>query len=99
MENTKLHGRDLTAAELVRLMDEYVNSHGDSDFAKVAEEVTTRVHRTLQQKLMGLFVAVIASWAAKTEHQYDLRNEATVKLAKRIIEATGDKYDRHLPCI
>ena len=100
MENNEIpHGRTLSPEQMARLLDEFVNGHGEREWKEVAKEITTRVHRTLQQRIMGLFIATIESWAAKTPDQYDLRNEATVKLAKKIIDATGDKYDRHLPCI
>jgi hypothetical protein len=45
---------------------------------------------------MGLFVACIEAWAVAPS---DGRNEATVKLCKRIVDSTGDKYDRHLPYV
>ena len=44
-------------------------------------------------------VKSLEAWAELPEGQYDGRNEATVKLARKIIAATGDKYDRFLPLI
>jgi hypothetical protein len=46
---------------------------------------------------MRLFIACIEAWA--TQENFDARNEATIKMAKLIVEATGDKYDRQLPTI
>jgi len=50
--------------------------------------------------IAGLILAVIEGWAeACDQNQFDARNEATVKLMKKIVVATGDKYDRALPFI
>lgn len=92
------HGRDLTGAEMCQMLDEFCNSIGGTDDVKdFVEQLTHRTHRTLQQRIMALFVAAIEAWAA--EEHFDARNEATVQLAKKIVAATGDKYDRHLPLI
>ena len=92
------HGRDLTGAEMAQMLDEFVNGGGTEQTAAFVEQVTGRTHRTLQQKIMGLFVATIEAWA-EDKFGHDLRNEATVKLAKKIVAATGDKYDRFLPLV
>ena len=93
------NGRELTAAEMATMLDEWVNANNnDKARAEFAEHITSRTHRTLQQGIMRAFVAVIEAWAEGKGGQ-DARNEATVKLAKKFVEATGDKYDRHLPLI
>ena len=92
----KIHGRNLTGEELATLLDEFANSKEREEIEEFTEHLTRRVHRTLQQKIMGMFVAAIEKWA---ESPFDARNEATVKLCKKIVEATGDKYDRALPYI
>lgn len=82
------------------MIDEFVNASGKDKYPEFVETLTLRTHRTLQQKIMGLFVASIEGWAkCAEERQFDARNEATVKLAKKMIDATGDKYDRGLPYI
>ena len=88
------HGRDLSGAELAEMVDEFCNSATKKDIEAFAEHVTCSVHRTIQQKIMGLFLATIEKWAVS---QFDLRNEATVKMCQKIVAATGDKYDRCLP--
>ncbi len=93
------HGRDLSGAELAMMVDEFVNCHDKEEMANFVAQVTTRTHRTLQQKIMGLFVKTIEAWAETKENWYDQRNEATIKLARKMIAATGDKYDRCLPLI
>lgn len=90
------HGRDLTGEEMAQMIDEFCNASGQDKYAGFVETVVFRTHRTLQQKIMGLFVKTIEAWA---EAPHDLRNEATVNLAKKIVAATGDKYDRHLPYV
>lgn len=94
-----MHGRELSGGELARLVDEFVNGSSDADFQNFAEHMVSRVHRTLQQKTMGLFMRTIEAWAALPENYFDGRNEATVRLSRKIITATGDKYDRYLPLI
>lgn len=49
----------------------------------------SREHRTLQQGFTRLAVAWILD-LAKREH-YDLRNEASVTLAKKIVEKVGSE--------
>jgi hypothetical protein len=94
-----VHGRNLSPEQLARIVDEFVNGADDREFNAFAEYLTQRVHRTLQQKVMGLFVRCIERWAGLDSDQFDLRNQATVELCKKIVQATGDKYDRYLPLI
>jgi hypothetical protein len=95
------HGRDLTGEEMAQMLDEFCNGLDRREVPKFVEQVTLRTHRTLQQKIMGLIVPLLEAWAeqAKSPGRFDARNEATVKLAKKMIDATGDKYDRALPLI
>jgi hypothetical protein len=93
------HGRDLTGAEMAQTLDEFVNAFSrEKEMDDFVKQLTTRTHRTLQQLCMTLFVKCIEAWA-EDKGGHDARNEATVKLAKKIVEATGDKYDRFLPHI
>lgn len=92
------HGRDLTGEEMGEMLDEFVNGADKARMAAFVEQVTCRVHRTLQQKIMGAMIQCIESWA-ENKRGHDPRNEATIKLAQKIVAATGDKYDRHLPYI
>ena len=73
-----------------------VNPMGFSatDFAKAMG----RQHRTLQQNFTKVCFAWIQHLASLEENQYDLRNEASVKAAKKIV-AGVDKYDLMLPLI
>lgn len=93
------HGRELTGVEMAQMVDEFSNAAGEKEAADFVSQVTTRTHRTLQQRIMNLFVKTIEAWAETKENWYDARNEATIKLARKMIAATGDKYDRCLPLI
>jgi hypothetical protein len=55
-------------------------------------------HRTLQQSAFGLFLAWTYAIADYQSNDYDLRNEAMVKAAKKIKEALGE-YGKDLPFI
>lgn len=94
-------GSDLTGKEMAEMLDEFANANDKHKFKAFAEQVTQRTHRTLQQGIMRLFIGCLEMWAEKSTNpnHYDARNEATVKMAAKMIAATGDKYDRHLPLI
>ncbi len=51
-------------------------------------------HRTLQQNLMKVNLKLIEAWSKST---YDGRNEATVRMCKKIMTAIGE--DKYLPLI
>ena len=83
---------------MAQMLGEFANRMANKEEREdFVDYLTRREHRTLQQSAMGLFVAAIEAWASTDN--FDLRNEATVNLAKRIVENTGDKYDRMLPFI
>lgn len=85
-----------TVAESVSKM---LNILGDKENITEFVAHMANEHRTLQQGFTRLCVAWFEHLASLNENQYDLRNEASVKLAKKFIAATGDKYDRGLPLI
>lgn len=61
-------------------------------------EAMSKEHRTLQQSFTGLCFAWIQHLASLQDGQYDGRNEASVKAAKKIM-SQFDKYDLSLPFI
>lgn len=84
--------RELSAEEIIRTEEQVrtltsiVNS-----FTFPTEYFAERMmfeHRTLQQSTMRLFIAIIREWSQ--QEYYDLRNEATIKLSKKIINALDD---------
>lgn len=83
--------RTKRAEELANDVLDFVNVFGfDTD--RFAETIC-RGHKTLQQSVMRLFIAVICKMA---EIKPDERNRATVELAKKIKEIS-DEYS--LPLI
>ncbi len=72
--------------DMAREFANFVNVMGH-DVEGFVKQLTMNEHRTLQQRAMAVFLGCIDEWAEKGEHQFDLRNEDTVKLCKRIKEA------------
>jgi len=85
--------------ELAEMIADRVNAmglklYGPSSFA----EAMGRQHRTLQQNFTRLCLEWIRQVGGLQEGQYDLRNEASVKVCREIVEKTGD-YGLTLPYI
>lgn len=78
--------KDQIAKEFAEKLSKFVNNYG-CPMKELAQEVLND-HRTLQQTTMRLFMTVIEEWSK--QEQYDLRNEQTIKLSKKIMEAVGD---------
>jgi hypothetical protein len=55
-------------------------------------------HRTLQQNFTRIVVSWMEHMATKGDHECDLRNKATVELAKEFMEKIDPKY-RAIPYI
>jgi len=73
------------ARELADALSRFVNPMSHNN--RIAAVAITSMHRTLQQNVMRLFMECCTLWAAMDEHaHYDLRNEATVKLAAKIVK-------------
>ena len=50
-------------------------------------------HRTNQQMIAGVVFSLIKQWANDFENNnFDARNQATVTLSARIVEALGDDF-------
>lgn len=93
----------MTPRELAQELANMVNSVLPEKHEEFIDEILSRTHRTLQQNIMRYVVlGLIEAWAEKYEKEhdkyFDLRNEATGRLCKRIVE-TFDKYERNLPHI
>lgn len=88
---------DKNAETAVKAMSNYVNNFG----CKPMEFATLmgREHRTLQQTFTGICVAWLEHLArCEAQGYYDLRNEASVKLGKRFVNAI-EEVDRYLPMV
>ena len=74
------------------------SSSGSEEVIKGFVSGITRTHRTLQQCSAHAIYALLKQWAEDYDNGcYDLRNEATCKWAKTIIDAVGTDY--HFPFI
>ena len=76
----------------------FVNRMGNNDEIRGFVAGMERSHRTLQQSAFGLFLAWAYKMAKLPEGWYDLRNEASIKASKKIVEALGE-YGDNLPFI
>ena len=79
-----------------------INTFADfkkTDFKKIANLIAND-HPTLQQSFMRLAMEFIRIESDKTENQYDLRNEATIKLCQLIKEKLPyEDFNGRLPLI
>lgn len=71
--------------EVVTKVADMLNNFSDTP-TKLFVEGMARKHRTLQQSFTNLCTAWLRHLAALEPNQFDGRNEASVKLAKEIIE-------------
>ena len=86
------------AEEVVKTLSDFVNCYSTPDFEEVIE-LMSREHRTLQQQMTQVCVMWLKHLSTLEEHNgYDLRNEASVKLAKRLLSEV-EEHDLYLPLI
>ena len=88
-------GLEMKAEELARDITKFFNSFDDENRFKLLSDNLLNEHRTLQQTTMKFMIHMMKEWA-KSE-RYDGRNEATVKLCKKITEEFKD--DLYLPMV
>ena len=82
------------AKEIRQITDTWVNDDGRGLTAALAQE-----HRTSQQNFTRIMVAWI-EYLANLEHgEYDLRNEASVKLAKQLVATPKWQELKFLPYV
>ena len=53
---------------------------------KAFVETIMREHRTLQQNVFEAMLHLCEAWAALPENRYDLRNQYTVEISRKIME-------------
>lgn len=83
------------AKDLAEHITRYVNTFSDN-LPKFIEAMGHE-HRTLQQNFTRLCFEWLKHLASLPENWYDLRNEASVKMARKIVEKFGDEM--YLPTI
>lgn len=79
----------LTGTDLGEMIEDFVNYSNKDEFELVVKYVC-RMHRTLQQKFFELVLAYISE---HSKQDTDLRNEYSVNVAKKLVEAMQDKED------
>jgi hypothetical protein len=85
-------------------LEQVFNSHNCLSGSGVRELIVvntfSRNHRTLQQMFVRSVILPILEYLAKSYEQgaYDLRNEASCRLASRMLAAVKEE-DRYLPLI
>jgi hypothetical protein len=77
----------MTGTEAAKVMEDFVN--GNRDKKEFVEYIVNNTHRTLNQSLIGLFIAVLKYEAGAS---YDGRNEASVKFCKSIEKQLDEVY-------
>ena len=85
------------AKDIADQLSRFVNRMGFSTDAKEFAECVTRDHRTLQQQTFGLFMTCIEKWS-KTEN-FDARNEYTIDMCKKMMEAVKNDWFGRPPMI
>lgn len=85
------------AQKAVRAFSDFVNNmmHNPEDFIDAMQ----REHRTLQQCMTGVMLRWFEHLSKLEPGWYDLRNEASVEVSKKIMAAIGDTFYRRLPFI
>jgi len=73
-----------TGEKMAKELSNFVNNF-NCDVDGFVREITNQ-HRTLQQNAFRLFMRCIVEWANRDDCQFDLRNEATVKICKEIMK-------------
>jgi len=84
-----VNDRTEDASDLARRISDFLNHGGDA--ATLVENLMSD-HRTLQQKLVREVVWPLLKAHAEAHARgwYDLRNEGTVTLAARLVDAAGE---------
>jgi len=81
--------REKNGKLFAKQFSDFVNSFSNDDIQFVAVDQMTREHRTIQQNMMKFFMKFVDEMAKQAdEGRYDLRNEASVKLAQHIRDNT-----------
>jgi hypothetical protein len=80
--------------EFAKAFSDFVNIMSNDQAEQHAIDAMLREHRTLQQSMMGFIMKFIEQMS---KQNHDLRNEASVKLAQRIMDIPVE--DRILPFV
>ena len=87
---SKLNKDTTSPKGVVDILFNYFNSFASSNHNKLIE-LMARQHRTLQQNFTRFCLSWLRYLASLNENQYDARNEASVKLAKKMVKEVEDE--------
>jgi len=77
----------MTGEEFARVFSDFCNTM-NREPRKEAIEILLQEHRTIQQNMMRFFMQYVEGMA---KNSFDLRNEASVELAKAIMDLDARK--------
>ena len=100
LESSWSENDDREAKLIANTLLNWINGASRESAVQVAKHITTYGHRTLQQQLYPLVVALIAEWGkagAAGYGNYDGRNEYTCLRCAEIVERCGDFVDFERP--
>ena len=85
--------REQEARKVARSLIEFTNGLDRENAAHFVDEIM-REHRTVQQKVFGLFSKLVKAWAGKkASGDYDARNTWTVEKSEAIWLGPLDTFD------
>ena len=84
--------REREIKEMVKAMSDFVNNIALYQSSEEFARLMGCEHRTLQQNFTRLCVAWFEHLSKVPDNRYDLRNEASIKLAKEFVEKLGKIY-------
>ena len=83
----------LSPKEFAELMADWANGACFEDMDDVACHIVSRTHRTLQQQVFALFLAMVQQWLkCENTGQFDARNQFTVEKSKEMAEKVLEGY-------
>lgn len=80
--------RNVTAQELAQKISTFINGASSDDIESLAQEMVYD-HRTLQQRTFSLFLCYCLKMK---QNDFDLRNEASRNIAKKLMDERGDMW-------
>jgi len=87
-----MYHKELNGQEIAKkIAGELTDAANRMDFdPKAFADAVRREHRSIQQSVFTAVVALLDGWAQDADnHNFDLRNEDTVRAAQRLMNAVG----------
>jgi hypothetical protein len=77
---------------VVEELTNILNSFGIKAKAEDFHEALYRTHRSLQQNFWKMIYMVMEMEAGLEDHQYDLRNEDSIKFCREVVEKVKARF-------